>query len=141
MKEIELYFILDDLWRWSVLDGYNAVITCGLYEYIRDNEIKSYIFDTPEDKKEEFERLYNLADFRCLHSGASYGITMRLVERLIRQGYDDWKIWYINHNRPDMIKSMNKIIRQCKESLSDPSYKLCRNRLRRECFELIINDL
>ena len=57
LVERDLYFVQDDLWRISYLDAYNAVIECGLYEYIRDNEIYSYMFSIPSEKSVEFAKL------------------------------------------------------------------------------------
>ena len=140
LTEKDLYFVIDDLWRTSYLDGYNAVIKCGLYEYIRDNEIKSFMFSPPVDMTEQFEKLYSIADRRMIHSGASYGCTMRMVEQMVKMGYLKWKIWYIEHNRPDMIHKLNVIIKNVRRSLSDPKCKMCRNRLEHEYFDLLIPE-
>lgn len=134
-EESDFDIILSWLWRVSVLDGYNAVIDCGLYDYIKDNEVSSFMFGMSEHF--DMGKLYERADIRRLHSGASYGLTMREVERIVKMGYDDWKIWYIRHNRPDIVEKVRIISRQVKESLSDPSYAMCRRRLQREYFEMV----
>ena len=134
ITESELYFISCSLWRISILDGYNAVIVCGLYDVIKNNDVVSFMFN--DDPR--FGRLAEVADRRCGHSGASYGITMRTVERMIKMGLSDWKIWYIQHNRPDMLHKAKIITKQVRKSLSDPSYAMCRRRLQHEFFELII---
>ena len=127
-RESDFHVIQDWLWRVSVLDGYNAVLDCGLYDYVRNNEVSSFMF--PRD--EILQTLYARADAREIHSGASYGLTMREVERIIKMGYDDWIIWYIRHNRPDILYKVKVISRQLKRSLSDPGYAMCRRRLQRE---------
>ena len=137
ITESDLYFVIDPLWRIGILDGYNAVIKCKLVDYIKQNEIKSFMFETPVDKKEEFEILYSIADYRVGHSGASYGITMRIVERMIKLGFDEWKLKYIAENRPDMLQKINIINARVKQVFSNPSFNMCRNRLRYE-FELLI---
>ena len=138
LTERDLYFVIDWLWRISYLDGYNAVINTGLYGFIKNNEIKSFMFNVPECKKKEFQALSLLADVRSLHSGASYGLTMRVVEKMVKMGFDDWKIWYIECNRLDMIEKVNIIIRYFRKCVSNPEYRMCKNRLLREYFELII---
>ena len=138
LVERDLYFVQDDLWRISYLDAYNAVIECGLYEYIRDNEIYSYMFSIPSEKSVEFAKVFSIADRRVGHSGASYGITMRMVEQIIKQGFDRWKIWYIKVSRPDIVHKVKIISRQIKKSLSEPEYKMCRSRLKSEFFYLIL---
>lgn len=137
ITESDLYFVIDPLWRMGILDGYNAVIKCDLVDYIKQMEIKSFMFETPVDKKEEFEILYRFADYRVGHSGASYGMTMRIVERIIKLGFNEWKLKYIAENRHDMVQKINIINTQVKQVFSNPSFKMCRNRLRRE-FELMI---
>lgn len=135
--ESDFHFIQDWLWRVSVLDAYNAVITCGLCEYIKSNELTSFVFPRTDDGV-DLKNLYRHADARAMHSGASFGMTMREVERIFKMGYDDWKIWYIRHNRPDIVHKIHIISRQVKKRMSDPTYAMCRRRLRREFFELAI---
>ena len=133
-EESDFNIIPSWLWRISVLDGYNAVIDCGLYDYLKNNEVSSFMFGHADF---DLGKLYERADIRKLHSGASYGLTMREVERIVKMGYDDWKIWYIRHNRPDILEKVRIISRQVKESLSVPSYAMCRRRLQREYFEMV----
>jgi hypothetical protein len=137
LTENQLYFVRDSLWRTSILDGYNSVIKCGLHDYIKKNEIKSFMYDTPPEKQNEFMYLYRLADLRVGHSGASYGVTMRIVERIIKGGFDGWKIDYIKANRTDMVRSIRRLQKHIRRVMSDPQYMLCKNRLNYE-FELLI---
>jgi len=136
LQESDFNIIINWLWRVSVLDGYNAVIDCGLYDYLKNNEVSSFMYG--QLGTFDMRQLYERADRRNLHSGASYGLTMREVERVVKMGYDDWKIWYIRHNRPDILEKVRIISRQVKKSLSDPSYMMCRRRLEREYFDLVI---
>jgi len=138
LTERDLYFVIDPLWKISYLDGYNAVIYTGLYEYIKENRISSFLYHIPVEKKKEFSKLSHMADIRSIHSGASYGVTMRMVEMMIKMGFDDWKIWYIKSNRIDIVEKVKIISRQVKKSLSNPEYKMCKKRLIKEYFELII---
>ena len=137
LRENDFYFIKDCLWRISILDGFNSVIKCNLFNYMKNNEIESFMFETPTEKKSEFQKLFHMADFRVGHSGASYGVTMRIVEEIVKKGFDKWKLNYINDNRLDMIESVKILQRHIRRVLSDPSYMLCRKRLRYE-FELLI---
>ena len=136
LEESDFKIIINGLWRNCVLDGYNAVIDCGLYDYIKNNEVTSFMYGQLGNV--DMQRLYERADRQHLHSGASYGLTMREVERIVKMGYDNWKIWYIYHNRPDILEKVHVISRQVKKSLSDPSYAMCRRRLEREYVELVI---
>ena len=137
LTENDLYFVRDSLWRISILDGYNSVIKCGLYDYIKKNEIQSFTYHTPPEKQIEFKYLFRLADQRVGHSGASYGVTMRIVEKIIKNGFDKWKIDYIEANRTDMVRSIRYLQKHIRRVMSDPQYMLCKNRLSYE-FELLI---
>lgn len=137
IHENDLYFVHDPLWKISITDGYNSVLYCGLYDYIKNNEIKSYVYDTPIERKEQFDQLYYLADLRAGHSGSSYGITMRIVEKIIKYGFNIWKIDYIKKNRNDIMKSVIYLQKHIRKVLSNPMYLLCRRRLKYE-FELLI---
>lgn len=137
LTENDLYFIRDPLWKTSILDAYNGVIACDLYDYIKNTDIKSFSYDTPLEKKPQFQKLFYLADTRVGHSGASYGVTMRIIERIIKDGFYRWKLDYIRANRRDMIDSVSYLQKHIRRVFSDPRYMLCKKRLMNE-FELLI---
>ena len=138
ITEKDLYFMDEyHLWKMCIIDGYNAVISVGLYDYIKNNEIKSFVFETPSEYESQFQKLAIMADSRVGHSGASYGITMRTVENIIKKGFENWKIDYINKHNKNMVDSVICIQKNVRKVLSDPNYSMCQNRLKYE-FELLV---
>ena len=75
-------------------DAYEAVTDLDLWEYLRDNEFESFTY-YKGPKKELHDKLLALVDKRKMHSGASYGLTMRSMERIAKKGFDAWKREYI----------------------------------------------
>lgn len=132
MKESDFYFVPQKIWRECLADAHEAVVRCGLEEYIRENNVRSYMYDTPVEKKEAFKKMASLADKRVGHSGSSFGMTMRMVEDIIKRGFGVWKIEYIVSKRPDMTRAAVVIQRAAREALANPDYELCRKRLTRE---------
>ena len=136
----DFWFINDELWRLCICDAYNAVILCDLYDFIRDNEIQSFMQFSYDDTSlhDKFKRLSHLADIKGLHSGASYGCTMRIVEQIIKSSFLYWKYDYIKKHHEHIVDKVFLIQRKFKNAISNPNYKMCRTRLEKECFELII---
>lgn len=136
----DLFFIDDELWRLCICDAYNAIIISGLYEFIKENEIDSFMCfkHSNTDIMNKFSRMSVLADIKGLHSGASYGCTMRTVEYIIKKGFMDWKYEYIQKHCDKIVKQVKLIQRQFRKVISNPNYLLCRNRLQNEYFDLII---
>jgi len=137
ITEKDLYFMNDSLWKMCITDAYNAVLSVGLYDYIKNNEIKSFAYQTPPGYQKQFDKLSILADTRSGHSGASYGMTMRIVEHIIKTGFNEWKIDHINNHNKDMINSIICIQKNIRKVLSDPNYLMCQRRLKYE-FELLV---
>lgn len=136
----DFWFIKDELWRLCICDAYNAVILCDLYDFIRDNEIQSFMYFSHNETviDEKFKKLSHLADIKGLHSGASYGCTMRVVENIIKSGFLYWKYDYIEKHHEHIVDKVFLIQRKFKNAFSNPNYEMCRARLKKECFELII---
>lgn len=135
ITERDLYFLVGDmseLWKKSIVDGYNAVIELKLYDYIKTHEIESFMFDPPKKYEKEFEKLAIIADKRVGHSGASYGMTMRTVEYIIKNGFKNWKIEYIDNNNENIKKKIICIQKQMRECISNPEYIMCQRRLKYE---------
>lgn len=138
----DLWFVDDDLWRISICDAYNAVIICELYNFIKKNDIQSFMYFSYEDVNicNKFRRLSYLADIKGLHSGASYGCTMRIVEDIIKKGFLCWKYEYIQEHHSHIIDKIVLIQKNYKKAISNPNYKMCKKRLEKEYFELVIDD-
>lgn len=136
----DLWFINDELWRLCICDAYNAVLLCDLYTFMKHNQIHSFMYFSHDDIviHEKFKKLSHLADIKGLHSGASYGCTMRLVEHIIKRGFLYWKYDYIKEHHEHIVDKVFFIQRKFKNAISNPNYKMCRKRLEKECFELII---
>lgn len=134
----DLWFINDELWRLCICDAYNAVIKCNLYDFVKDNEIQSFMYFSHDNNEiqEKFKKLSHLADIKNLHSGASYACTMREVERMIKKGFLEWKYDYIKDHHIFVINKITYIQKLYKKVISNPNYKLCRNRLNNEYLEL-----
>lgn len=138
----DLWFINDELWKLCICDAYNAVLLCDLYNFIKDNEIKSFMYFSYDNSEiqAKFKKLSHLADIKNLHSGASYACTMREVESMIKKGFLEWKYDYIKKHHKFIINKIIYIQKLYKKVISNPNYKLCRNRLNNEYLELK-NDL
>lgn len=85
------------LMRTCLEDAYAAVTELDLWDYLRDNTFESFTYYKGADL-ELHDRLLALVDKRNLHSGASYGITMRNMESIAKEGYETWKLKYLNAN-------------------------------------------
>tara|TARA_Y100000816_G_C25593455_1_gene318466 strand:- start:207 stop:497 length:291 start_codon:yes stop_codon:yes gene_type:complete len=81
-------FITSELERRSLIEAYDAVNTLNLWDFMR-KEHKSFMF--PETDFEIHEKLYDLADKTVGHSGTSYGWTMRVIEYIAKNGYENYK--------------------------------------------------
>jgi hypothetical protein len=76
-------------------DAYAAVTELDLWDYLRDNTFESFTYYKGDDL-ELHNRLQALVDKRNIHSGASYGITMRNMESIAKEGYEAWKLKYLD---------------------------------------------
>ena len=136
----DLYFEKDAIWKVCVCDAYNAMIISGLYDFIKNNEIYSFMyFKTNDDEiMKKFNRMNILADIKSLHSGASLACFMRIGEKIIKEGFENWKYKYIEDNCNEIITKVKFIQEKFRESISNPKYKLCKRRLNNEYFHLLI---
>lgn len=80
--------------RTCLQDAYDAVTELKLWDYLRDNQFDSFSYYHGPNI-ELHETLLKLADKNNLHSGASYGITMRNMESIAKKGFDRWKTNYL----------------------------------------------
>ena len=90
-------FIQDSTFKTCLEDAYDAVDEMELWEYLQNNLFHSFAYYNGPDVQLHFE-LLKKADRRNLHSGASYGITMRNIEQIAKNGFDQWKEDYIRNN-------------------------------------------
>ena len=136
----DLWFINDELWKLCICDAYNAVNICDLYDFIKSNEIQSFMMFSYDDTTlhNKFKRLSHQADIRGLHSGASYGCTMRIVENIIKSSFLHWKYDYIKIHHKYIVDKVFLIQKNFKIAISNPDYKMCRSRLKREFSEFIV---
>lgn len=95
-------FIQDKLSRMALEDAYDAVDDMKLWDYLGSNIFNSFAYYQGPDMSIHFE-LLKKADKNNLHSGASYGITMRNIEQIAKNGFDQWKSDYI---RNDQVREM-----------------------------------
>jgi hypothetical protein len=140
MKIVDLYFVEELLWQIAIYDAYDAIVKCDLFDFIKNNEIETFAYFRHEDAKimSSFHKMSELADVNVGHSGASFGCTMRTVEQIIKYGFDKWKISYITQYRPDILEHVKTIQKRFRICVSNPEYKMCKSRLTREYFDLVI---
>lgn len=132
----DLEFLECALTTECVLDAYYAILKCNMYFHIKYKEQKSFMFsnDPQINLIKTHMKLY-------LHSGSSFGWTMRTVESIIKNGLYNYKYRYLLKNNKDeyvkKIEAIYLIQNTFKKCLSDPNYRLCRDRLRNEYEHLI----
>lgn len=89
-------FIKDSNFRVCLQDAYSAVDEMNLWNYLKENIFHSFTYyDGPN--QELHNTLLKKADVHSMHSGASYGITMRNMEQIAKNGFDQWKKDYIRN--------------------------------------------
>ena len=84
------------MFRMGLEDAYEAVDDMDLWEYLGSNIFNSFAYYQGPDMSTHLE-LLKKADKRNLHSGASHGITMRNIEQIAKNGFDQWKSDYIRN--------------------------------------------
>ena len=87
-------FIKDPHFKLCLEDAYRAVDELDLWNYLRENVINSFTYyEGPYQALHS--KLLIKADLHKMHSGASYGITMRNIEQIAKNGFNQWKKDYI----------------------------------------------
>ena len=76
-----------------LIDAYNAVTELELWDYLKNNTFDSFTFYHGPNQ-ELHQSLLEKADKSNMHSGASYGITMRNMEKIAKKGFEPWKQEY-----------------------------------------------
>lgn len=89
-------FIQDEMFRRGLEDAYDAVEEMKLWDYLGSNIFNSFAYYNGPNTILH-EELLKKADKNNLHSGASYGITMRNIEQIAKNGFDRWKSDYIRN--------------------------------------------
>lgn len=90
-------FVNSRMMKTVLEDAYLAVTEMELWEYLRDNTFESFTFyDGPN--RALHQQLLEKADRSGLHSGASFGITMRNMEKIAKFGFEHWKREYRLHS-------------------------------------------
>ena len=84
-------FITESSMRICLQDAYDAVTELDLWDYLKQNEFESFTYYHKRPDREVHDALLTKADRSGLHSGASYGITMRNMEHIAKHGFDAWK--------------------------------------------------
>lgn len=88
-------FVNNKMERIVLKDAYEAVEDMNLWNYLKENAFESFTYYNGPNKQLHQELLEKV-DKSNLHSGASYGITMRNMECIAKQGFDVWKQEYMN---------------------------------------------
>ena len=89
-------FIKEEQFRLCLEDAYNAVDEMNLWDYLQDNLFNSFAYYNGPYQELHHE-LLKKADKNNLHSGASYGITMRNMEQIAKNGFEQWQRDYIKN--------------------------------------------
>jgi len=90
-------FVSNNMERIVLIDAYEAVNDMNLWDYLKENTFESFTY-YKGPYKQLHEELLEKADKSNFHSGASYGITMRNMERIAKEGFDVWKKEYLNNS-------------------------------------------
>jgi len=90
-------FVSNKMERIILKDAYEAVEDMNLWNYLKENTFESFTYYNGPNKQLH-EDLLEKADKSNIHSGASYGITMRNMESIAKQGFDVWKKEYLNNS-------------------------------------------
>jgi hypothetical protein len=92
---INFDFEKSPMYRMCLQDAYDAVTALNLWEYLKHTEFESFTYYNGPNI-ELHDQLLKLADKHNVHSGASYGITMRNMEGIAKKGFEAWKAEYIS---------------------------------------------
>ena len=86
-------FVRNKMEKTVLQDAYEAVNDMNLWDYLKENTFETFTYyDGPD--KQLHQELLEKADKNNIHSGASYGITMRNMEQIAKQGFEVWKQKY-----------------------------------------------
>lgn len=86
-------FVRNKMEKTVLEDAYEAVNDMNLWDYLKENTFETFTYyDGPD--KQLHQELLEKADKNNIHSGASYGITMRNMEQIAKQGFEVWKQKY-----------------------------------------------
>lgn len=89
-------FIKEEQFRMCLEDAYSAVDEMNLWDYLQNNLFNSFAYYNGPDIDLHLE-LLKKANKHNTHSGASYGITMRNMEQIAKNGFEQWKTDYIKN--------------------------------------------
>ena len=86
-------FVRNKMEKTVLHDAYEAVNDMNLWDYLKENTFETFTYyDGPH--KQLHQELLEKADKNNMHSGSSYGITMRNMEQIAKQGFEVWKQKY-----------------------------------------------
>tara|TARA_B100001094_G_scaffold100079_1_gene96226 strand:- start:5205 stop:5651 length:447 start_codon:yes stop_codon:yes gene_type:complete len=126
-------FIHESVERDVLNNAFCGISRLKLWDWLKDSTFESFSMckGDPHPSYSWFQ-IYNAIDPGHVHSGASFGWTMRNMEYIAKNGWNKFKIIqyrsiYTNHD-----ELANKIKTQFKKSISDPEYFLCKKRLNNE---------
>ena len=88
-------FVRDHMFRMCLEDAYDAVEDMNLWDYLKQNTFESFTYYHDRPDYELHATLMSKVDRRNVHSGASYGIAMRIMESIAKHGMERWKTEYI----------------------------------------------
>lgn len=77
-----------------------AITNCELWDWLRSYETISFMFDSSKEIKRINTEMHK-DPVNSNHSGSSYGFTMRQMQYLAKNGYNEYKTRYIaGSNQP-----------------------------------------
>ena len=114
-------FMEDNHARNMIQDALHAVIRVpgGMEEMMKDPGSRGYMFSTESDIRKRINMELSETPTGGLHSGASYGWTMRQVQSIARLGWDSYVSQYLaqinlpynnNNNIPYISETKNSIL-------------------------------
>ena len=130
----DFYFVRDPLLKTQCSHAYRAITQLNLWGFLKEGRVYSYLYPVHDIATHDI--LYRAIVWECVQF-KDYTVIMRTMEYISKYGWDDWKVNYIYAYRLDMVRAVRIISHRMFEVLYDPSFELCRRRLRNEFFNLV----
>lgn len=145
MSQGEFYFIYTDTFRAVCEVFYDCITQQKLWTFFRENDF--YCFSIPIKYHSILIRLREYVHSKIVIDVPTYEYVMRSMENIAKYGLAEWKFDYIRLYRKDMVCAANTINRCVLDFIYNPSFKHCRERLKKEFLLLnketdeILNDI
>lgn len=86
-------FIDDQSTKDFLQSAYKAITNCEMWDWIRTNQIRSFMFDDRLEMRKIRNEMYK-DDINSYHSGSSFGFILREIEYIAKYGYSKYEETY-----------------------------------------------